>query len=326
MPEAPEKRKRTFSSLAWHFLWPLLILGVLNLLWGTYIGPVAEEQFGDEVIYSRNCFHSQEAWFLLVCEGNAALGAGYAVRRGVDENRSPYKDDCVLDTTTGMIHCSVTPGVRSWYQGPLAILNIPALILTAPTIASYRYLSDTYSGEKEDANTAQIVLSFFILAIWWRFNGIAVSAMLLASCATPATSPVKSFAAPVDDNNIHFIKASAPLTCTHEATEATAMKIAAIETLRLGHDRFKVLLSETSDNIKSMTSQVIIPRTIPYGNGQTFTTFVPAGYTRTGTRDGVLIIKVVHADDADTDGSINARGLLGPNWESLMETGINSCE
>jgi hypothetical protein len=128
------------------------------------------------------------------------------------------------------------------------------------------------------------------------------------------------------DGNDYYIKVSAPLACSHDATEATAMKVAAIETLRLERDRFKVLWSETSDNIQSVTSQAMVPLTIPYGNGQSLTTFVPAGYARTGTRDGTLIIDVLQNDDADASETYNAKALLDPNWESLMETGITSCE
>lgn len=162
-------------------------------------------------------------------------------------------------------------------------------------------------------------------SIHWRLGWACIAATLIAGCATPATSPVRSTAVSIDDGGVYYVKASAPLTCSHEATETTAMKVAAIETLHQGFDRFKVLWSETSDNIQSVTGQAMIPLTIPYGNGQSLTTFVPAGYSRTGTRDGILVIEILQDDDAAADDTTNARSLLGPNWKSLMETGITSC-
>lgn len=166
MAATADRQGRTFSSLAWHFLWPLLILGALNLLWGDVIGPRAEAQFGDRTIYARNCFHASDAWYLLVCEGNAELGAARAVQRTLGENRSPYRDLCEQDPATFEIRCRETPGVRSFYAGPLAVLNIPALILAAPTISSYTYLEGAFTGTRENAETIRIVLSALVLALW----------------------------------------------------------------------------------------------------------------------------------------------------------------
>lgn len=107
----------------------------------------------------------------------------------------------------------------------------------------------------------------------------------------------------VDISKTEFV-ISSDTECGKTAAASITSKLAAIEVIRRGYDRY-VVTSLTN------TSQLY---SIPLQYGGVYS-----------TNGSDLRVKMVAKGERGYTNALDARSVLGSNWRELVETGINSC-
>lgn len=151
-------------------------------------------------------------------------------------------------------------------------------------------------------------------------------AVLIAFGACAKTSVV-----PIAQNQV-LISTNAPPICGQAGAYKVASKNAAIETLRRGFDRY-VVVNARSDN----TTQVISSgpdyatthtTATQYGNtivGQSTTNFGGGTPILVGEYKSEMNIMMFKPDDKGYADALDARRELGPDWATLIQSGVKSC-
>ena len=108
--------------------------------------------------------------------------------------------------------------------------------------------------------------------------------------------------------------------------------MAAVETLRQGYDRYRIQGAQSQNNIQvynsAPTGAYTTGSVTGYGNtayGSTTTTYYGGGPIITGTQDTQLVVQMLRPGDTGYEGALDARTVLGPEWETLAADGIQTC-
>lgn len=132
--------------------------------------------------------------------------------------------------------------------------------------------------------------------------------------------------------NQFVISTSAAPACGTSGARRVVNRMAAVETIRQGFDRFIVLDGRTESNVSSVymppTSAFTSGQATTYGNttyGSATTTYSGGGVMYVGSNDSSLNVVMLRATDPGYDNAIDARQALGPDWERLVKEGIRTC-
>lgn len=152
----------------------------------------------------------------------------------------------------------------------------------------------------------------------------AIGSCVLAACASTDVTQLSR-------NEIVVNTSAAPLCGTQGARNVVA-RMAAIESIRRGFDRFVIVGAENRNNVVATgtgpTSASTTGQATTFGNRTNLeaeTTYRGAGVQYSGTYDSSLLVHMLAPGDAGYDQGVDARAVLGPEWQALVAKGINRC-
>ncbi|TJZ82766.1 hypothetical protein [Paracoccus hibiscisoli] len=143
----------------------------------------------------------------------------------------------------------------------------------------------------------------------------------LAGCAETTVTPLSA--------NSFLLTTSGDEFCGTQGVMRVASRMAAVETLRRGQDRY-VIQSVGHDN--SIRTQYHAPVSRGFVLGADGLAHPVArnpfdiGYsTTTGSNDTTLTVTVLTKSDPGYSQGLDARQVLGPDWESHVRNGVVDC-
>lgn len=147
---------------------------------------------------------------------------------------------------------------------------------------------------------------------------LAIVGVTLTACASG--SAVRT------SQNTAIIRASAAPVCGGIGAAAVAEKQAAIETLKSGFDRYIITGSASANNVS--VSQTI-GRATTYGTYNRYgytaqTTFTPQTVVSGANEQSFSIVMFRNGEPAARN-AIDAKTVLGENWEKSLKNGIMTC-
>lgn len=133
----------------------------------------------------------------------------------------------------------------------------------------------------------------------------------LAACAQSSVMQL--------DANTAAVTVSAAPVCGMAGAQRVAYQDAAIETLRLGYDRFIIAGARSQDNL----------------SGVLFTPMTASSFGSTETISGgdplflfhhrqQIVVKMFHSTDPMASRAVSARGVLGEHWRRRLASGMPS--
>ena len=110
-----------------------------------------------------------------------------------------------------------------------------------------------------------------------------------------------------------------------------ASKRAAIETLKRGYDSYVVLGADAQDNVRVVETTPVTANTYSngtingYGNtatysGQSNTTFSGGYPIIAGHHEPPLMIRMFRVVDPGSERAVDAKRILGPDWEKQLQS------
>jgi hypothetical protein len=158
----------------------------------------------------------------------------------------------------------------------------------------------------------------------WAPLSAAVGALLVAGCA-------KSSVIPIAADTVHITTSAAPV-CGRTGAQDVAVRRAAIETIKLGFDKFVVVGAGYQNNVRVVGHTPIVATTTGtatatgYGNtayatGSSMTTYSGGQPIVGGAHDQGLTIKMFKDGDPLGANAVSARQSLGPDWKKVVEAG-----
>lgn len=150
---------------------------------------------------------------------------------------------------------------------------------------------------------------------------IPVIALLLTGCA-------QSSVMDLDTNTIQITTEAAPV-CGQGGAQQVASKRAAYETLQRGYDKYIVLGADYRNDVRVVGYTPITANTYgsgtinSYGNNATYrgnsTTYISGGQPIVGGRHNQgLQVRLFKTGEPGSETAIDARQVLGPEWQEIM--------
>lgn len=152
---------------------------------------------------------------------------------------------------------------------------------------------------------------------------LAATILLTACVSTDVTQLTR---------NEFIISTSAAPACGTSGARRVVNRMAAVETIRQGYDRFVIAGARSENNVRAVntgpTSAYTTGQATTYGNttyGSATTTYSGGGVLYTGSNDADLHVVMLRPGDAGFDNALDARETLGPEWQRLVEEGVRTC-
>lgn len=154
----------------------------------------------------------------------------------------------------------------------------------------------------------------------------------LALAAAFAVSACASTTATQLSNNQFLISTSAAPACGSTGAAEVGAKMAAVETIRNGFERYIIQGTQSESDVRVVN----MPPTGAHSTG-TFqtqggtttgtmnTTFTGGGPIITGRHENELVVLMLNPDDPGFEHGVDARRTLGAEWQDLVESGIRTC-
>jgi hypothetical protein len=145
----------------------------------------------------------------------------------------------------------------------------------------------------------------------------------LAGCASAQATRTSA--------NTVMIDAGAAPVCGSAGAARVAAKMAVIETVRAGFDRYIITGGAAQNNVTAtqLPGQYNTVGTATYGRGfgsyQATTTYTPGPVIVGGSHDRQLGVVMFHNGEPGAENAIDARQELGPEWRELVRTGVRTC-
>lgn len=153
---------------------------------------------------------------------------------------------------------------------------------------------------------------------------LCVSSALLCSCASGSITPLS--------RNSAIVSASAAPVCRTTGAATVAQQMAAVATIKAGYERFVVGGFGTQNNTRVVSTGPTYSNTTGtfnrFGNsvyGTANTTYGGQATYLAGSNDAQMQIFMLNPGDDGFEQGLDARQLLGPEWQKKVEEGINSC-
>lgn len=150
------------------------------------------------------------------------------------------------------------------------------------------------------------------------------SVAAIAACASTSVTPVS--------RNQIIINTSAAPACGGRGAQGVAAKMAAVETLRRGFQRFVIVGTSGANNTSVRTTGPTYSTTNTtyrgYGNsvyGTSQTSYGGSSTIVSGSHDASLAVIMLNPGDQGFENGVDARQTLGPKWQEMVERGVNTC-
>lgn len=155
---------------------------------------------------------------------------------------------------------------------------------------------------------------------------MCAAAVLLAGCASSSVMDL-------DSNTIQVSTSAAP-ACGAQGAQQVAVQRAAIETLKRGYDRYAVMGAGAANNVGVVGYTPLTANTYgsgsvsAYGNnaylsGQSTTYYSGGQPIIGGSYDQQITIRMFRSSDPGAESAIDARRVLGPDWQEKLSKGMN---
>lgn len=147
--------------------------------------------------------------------------------------------------------------------------------------------------------------------------------IILAGCAKTETIRTS--------NNTMLIQTSAAPTCGVQGAMKVAEKMAAIETIRAGYDRYIIMDGDAQNNVTSYQAPGSYHHTgnaYAYGNYAHYsgtTSYQPGPIVYNGSNDASFHIKMLKKGQKGYSNAISAKDVLGSDWQVLVNEGVSTC-
>ena len=153
--------------------------------------------------------------------------------------------------------------------------------------------------------------------------------VLLAGCASSSVLDVAS-------DTIQVSTSAAPV-CGQAGAQAVAAKRAAIETLKRGYDSYMIVDANSQNNVRVVGTTPITANTYSSGtingygntatyNGQSNTYFSGGQPIIGGHHDEALMVRMFKQGDAGSERAVDARRVLGPDWQKqIQKSTLGTC-
>jgi hypothetical protein len=158
----------------------------------------------------------------------------------------------------------------------------------------------------------------------FTFAVAAAAVVLVSACA-------RTNATLVSRNQV-LISTSAAPACGRAGAARVASQMAAVETLRNGYSRFIIQQSGSASNVQVVqrppTGAFTTGTFNTFGgttHGTAQTTFTGGGPMIFGAHDADLMVLMLNPGDPNYANGVDARQVLGSNWEELVAKGIRTC-
>lgn len=127
--------------------------------------------------------------------------------------------------------------------------------------------------------------------------------------------------------NTMIVQTSAAAVCGGQGALAASQRLAAIETIRAGYDRYIITGGEAQNNVRVTQMPGTYNTEGTYGRGsyQATTTYQPGPTIVSGSHDQGLAIVMFHDGEPGAQQAVGAREVLGPEWEEKVKKGVNFC-
>jgi hypothetical protein len=153
---------------------------------------------------------------------------------------------------------------------------------------------------------------------------LSVFTVVLASCATTSVTPIS--------RNQFIISTEAAPVCGRTGAATVAVKMAAVETLRRGYQRFVILGANSQNNVSTIRTGPTYATTTGYANtygnttyGNATTTFGGSQTILVGSNDADLNVLMINPGETGYEQGLDAKAELGPEWQELVTSGIQTC-
>jgi hypothetical protein len=157
-----------------------------------------------------------------------------------------------------------------------------------------------------------------------RCVAVAVVCGVLAGCVSTSVTPISQ--------NQFILNASAAPVCGNTGAAEVASRMAAVETLRRGYDRYVIQGAQSQSNVgiinRPPTGAFTTGNFSGYGNtvyGSSQTVFTGGGPMVVGTHDTGLAVLMLRPGEQGYNNALDARTVLGTDWQELVEKGIRIC-
>ncbi|WP_415183333.1 hypothetical protein [Phaeovulum sp.] len=148
--------------------------------------------------------------------------------------------------------------------------------------------------------------------------------LALTGCAATSVTPVSK--------NQVIISTSAAPACGRSGAAKVASKMAAVETVRRGYQRYIIVGANSANNVQAIRTGPTYSNTYAnasvYGNTATGSATTYYGGQQTvifGSNDSDLGVVMFNPGEQGFKNGIDARSELGPDWEKLVKDGIRTC-
>ncbi len=131
--------------------------------------------------------------------------------------------------------------------------------------------------------------------------------------------------------NTMLIDAGAAPACGRQGAARVASKSAAVETIRAGYDRYIITGAAAQNNVSAtqMPGTVYSSGSVTYGRGfgtyQGSSTYVPGPTIYSGSHDRALTVVMFNEGDQGYENALDARQMLGPDWQDIVKNGVHTC-
>jgi hypothetical protein len=157
--------------------------------------------------------------------------------------------------------------------------------------------------------------------------GLLLCAASLSACASSSVMDVNS--------NTIMISTSAAPACGAQGAQQVALRRAAIEALQRGYDKYIILDSRTQNNVgvvgyTPMTASTYSSGTLnTNGNMGTYSgtsnTSISGGQPIiAGSHNQQLEVRLFRSADPGAENAVDARKVLGPDWQQIAAKGPGS--
>jgi hypothetical protein len=153
---------------------------------------------------------------------------------------------------------------------------------------------------------------------------LALATLAVTACASTSTTHVS--------RNQIIINTSAAPACGSAGATRVASRMAAVETLRNGFERFIIQGAGQANNVSVInrppTGAYTTGTFNTFGNttyGNATTTYTGGGPMLVGQHDANLLVLMLNPGDAGFSNGVDAKRVLGDDWEKLVERGIRTC-
>ncbi|MBO3760353.1 hypothetical protein [Ciceribacter sp. L1K22] len=154
-------------------------------------------------------------------------------------------------------------------------------------------------------------------------NAWLIGLLALASCAQSDTMRTSS-------NEMVVSTRAAPI-CGGMGAAKVAQRVAAIETLKAGYDRYVILGADRYNDVRTvqMPGQYNTFGTATTYGGMTSinatTTYTPGPTFVAGGHHQSLRVRMFREGEPGANNALSARAALGPEWERAVKNGVSHC-